>query len=619
MGQRPRPADREIVHRASYFLAILGLAVLLVGCKPSVGSPPQAPSPGPQRQLLVAGLLEKIPPGASISVQPDLMSYLGPSGNAYLFPVVGDVEYVLVDVAASQDPLVMKGIHRKLLELLETGQFGVVEAKDGLALLRRGLSGEGRLPEGFYDFLRARPEQEAFPLRTRFGEALELVAYDYRASGGDLAWLATYWRALRPLEEGYRMVFFLAPLAGQQPDAYEDASLTSLWYPPSRWQSGEVIKIEFAPTSVSQGARLAQVAVYRQLDRERRLALPAALPGGASPDGAARILDLAQPPGQKVSLASFLGLPFEPPPVQKPKPAALSLCGQPLEDPSLARLRPVAVKIDNAPGARPQVGLGQACIVYEHLAEGGITRFTAIYHGEEAEVGPVRSARRVDLHIVPQYQAFFAHVGGAPAVMAYIKKYGLLDVDQFFNPGAYYYVRQRLAPYNVYTTISRVRRLGEALGYGREASLEGFSLSEEAPPGGRPATEVLMPYPYPSQGEFRYDSQAGEYVRYTGGRLHLDAADGQPLRARNVIVQRVPSWIASYTEDAQGAPSLDFDLVGEGRVTVFRDGMAFEGKWVRPSLEGWTRFYDEGGKPLPLSPGKIWISLVSPEDRVVVR
>ncbi|MDP2727555.1 MAG: DUF3048 domain-containing protein [Dehalococcoidia bacterium] len=618
MGQRSHLADSELVVKVFRYLAILWLAVLLAGCKPPLGSPPQAPAPDSERQRLVAHLLAKIPPGASISIQPELITYLGTTGSPYFFPVVGDAEYVLADVTTSQDPLVMKGIYQKTLELLDGGQFGVVEARDGLILLRRGLAGQSQIPDDFYDFLRVR-QGEAFPLGARFGDALELAAYDYKTSGGDLVRLVTYWRAIRPLETDYSLVFLVEPMAGPSPDAYEDASLTSLWYPPSRWRSGEVIKVE--TTVASKGSRLAQIAVYEQSKQGGRVALPASLSKGPSLDGAVRILDLNQPPTEKVSLASLVGVPFDPTPTPvqnaKMKTQAVSLCGKPLEDPSLARLRPVAVKIDNAPGGRPQTGLDQACVVYEHLAEGGITRFTAIYQTEETEVGPVRSARRVDLHIVPQYQAFFAHVGGAPAEMAYIKMYKLLDVDQFFHSEAYYYVRQRSAPYNVYSSVSRIRDMGEALGYGREAKLEGFPLGD-TPQGGNPATDILIPYPPPSRAEFRYDPETGDYVRFTDGRPHLDAPSGQAVRTKNIIVQRVPSWIVSYTEDAGGAPSLDFDLVGEGQATVFRDGLAFEGKWVRSSLEGWTRFYDEAGQPIPLAPGKIWISLVSPEDKVEV-
>lgn len=615
--------------RVARFLALLWLAAILPGCKlPAVSAPGQLPT-DPARQRLVSDLVRRSPEGGSVSIQPNLLSYLGTKASPYLFPVTGDAEYVLADVAASPDPIVIKGLYLKVHELLDSGQYGVVEASDGLALLQKGLAGQSRLPNGFYDFLRARPNEEAFPLQARFGDGLEMVAYDYRTSGEDLVNLTTFWRAVRPLDGEYRLVFLLAPILGLQPDAYEDGSPASLWYPPKEWQSGEVIKVELAPAVFSRGTRTVQASVYRQTGPNSRVALSGVISGEANLDGVVRVVDLANPPGRKVPLSSFLGLPFEAAPAsgagallapaRRSNPVAFSLCGKPLDDASLARLRPVAVKIDNAPAARPQVGLDQACVVYEHMAEGGITRFTAIYHTEETEVGPVRSARRIDLHIVPQYQALFAHVGGAPAEMAAIRASKLLDVDQFFNAESYYFTRQRPAPSNVYTTISNIRARADALGYGREATLEGFPLSEKPPEGGRPATQIIVPYHPTSQGEFRYDPQAGDYLRYTAGRPHVDQATGQIIRASTVIVQKAPSWIASYTEDAGGAPTLDFDLVGEGPATVFRDGMAFDGKWVRTSLGGWTRFYDETGQVIPLAPGKIWISVVSLEERATVR
>src|SRR5919202_6718039 len=57
--------------------------------------------------------------------------------------------------------------------------------------------------------------------------------------------------------------------------------------------------------------------------------------------------------------------------------------------------RPLAVILENyAPDSRPQSGLSQASTVIETLAEGGVTRFFAIYLEKDAtKVGPVRSTR----------------------------------------------------------------------------------------------------------------------------------------------------------------------------------------------------------------------------------
>ncbi|MDP2661840.1 MAG: DUF3048 domain-containing protein, partial [Dehalococcoidia bacterium] len=524
--------------RLTRFLVILLIVAPTFSCRSGPGSPPRAPSSDAERQRLVSRLLEKIPPDSSLSIQSGLMAYLGPKGSPYLFPVVNNAEYVLADVTASDDPEVARGLRDKVQDLLGSGQYGVLDAANGLALLQRGLAGHSQLPDAFYDFLRVTTGQTGFTLHARFGDDLELVAYDYETSEGRLAKMSTYWRALRPLEgEDFRMVFYLTPPLGGQPEPYEDGSLEALWYPPSRWQSGELIKLEFASQMISRDTSTVQVMAYLQ-DQQGRVSLPATLPGGIRDEGAVRVLDLTAPPGERVSLDAFIGLPFERAPVSErmiaapgPKtPVAFSLCHKPLDDASLALLRPVAIKIDNAPDARPQLGLDQACVVYEHLTEGGITRFMAIYQTEETGVGPVRSSRRVDLQIVPQFQALFGHVGGAPAEMALIKQKHLLDVDQFFHSGAYYFSKQSYAPHNVFTSVSAIRSEGEALGYGREAALEGFPFSETPPPDGTPASDIIVPYPSSSRGEFQYDAKTGDYIRLTGGQPHKEAGAGQVVR-----------------------------------------------------------------------------------------
>ncbi|MDO8689742.1 MAG: DUF3048 domain-containing protein [Dehalococcoidia bacterium] len=613
--------------RVTCFLVILLIVASTFSCRPGSGSLVRVPSFDAERQRLASRLLEKIPPDSSLSIQSDLMAYLGPKGSPYLFPVVNNAEYILADVTVSDDPEVARGLRDKVQDLLGSGQYGVLDAADGLALLQRGLVGHSQLPDSFYEFLRVQPDQTGLTLHARFGDDLELVAYDYQTSEGRLAKVSTYWRALRPLEgEDFRVVFYLTPLIGEQPEPYEDGSMEELWYPPSRWQSGELIKLEFAPQMISRDTSTVQVMAYLQ-DQQGRASLPATLPGGIKTEGAVRVLDLTASPGERVSLDAFIGLPFEGPPAPKKTtaapapspPVAFSLCHKPLDDASLALLRPVAIKVDNAPAARPQAGLDQACVVYEHLAEGGVTRLTAIYQTEEADVGPVRSARRVDLQIVPQFQALFGHVGGAPAEMALIKQQHLLDVDQFFHSDAYYFSKQRYAPQNVFTSVSAIRSKGEALGYGREAALEGFPFSETPPQDGTPATDIIIPYLTSSRGEFRYDAETGDYIRLTGGQPHTEAGTGQAVRTKNVIVQRVKSWVVSYTEDANGAASLDFDLLGQGKATVFRDGLAIDGIWKRSSLGDWTRFYDNAARIIPLAPGMIWISLVSPDDQIQVK
>src|ERR1700704_1940494 len=59
--------------------------------------------------------------------------------------------------------------------------------------------------------------------------------------------------------------------------------------------------------------------------------------------------------------------------------AAWGSSAGPAPTPTPSRPGPAMVQIENSVLARPLAGLQQANIVYEYLAEGGITRMTAIY------------------------------------------------------------------------------------------------------------------------------------------------------------------------------------------------------------------------------------------------
>ena len=80
--------------------------------------------------------------------------------------------------------------------------------------------------------------------------------------------------------------------------------------------------------------------------------------------------------------------------------SAFPLTGVPTDDPRLDQ-PVVSVKIENTPSARPQAGLDRADVVFEEIVEGGVTRFAALFHSDlPAEVGPVRSARLVDVPLL---------------------------------------------------------------------------------------------------------------------------------------------------------------------------------------------------------------------------
>lgn len=98
------------------------------------------------------------------------------------------------------------------------------------------------------------------------------------------------------------------------------------------------------------------------------------------------------------------------------------LTGLPVSEDSLPR--PLAVMINNAPAARPQSGVSEADILYEILAEGGITRLIGIFqsHTGVVKIGPIRSIRPYLLDIGESYGGVTVHAGGSPAAYAILQK-----------------------------------------------------------------------------------------------------------------------------------------------------------------------------------------------------
>lgn len=77
-------------------------------------------------------------------------------------------------------------------------------------------------------------------------------------------------------------------------------------------------------------------------------------------------------------------------------------------------------------------GLSKADIVYEIMAEGGITRFLAIYNeGVADNVGPVRSARPYFVMKAAEHNAIFAHAGGSVEAYVYMKEMNIDTIDEF--------------------------------------------------------------------------------------------------------------------------------------------------------------------------------------------
>jgi hypothetical protein len=299
-----------------------------------------------------------------------------------------------------------------------------------------------------------------------------------------------------------------------------------------------------------------------------------------------------------------------------------------LVDPALNNRPVVGVMIENSLDARPQSGLDQASVVFEAIAEGGITRFLALFQDTQPDyVGPVRSVRPYYQTWALGFDAPMAHVGGSPEALANIKPWGVKDLDQFYNSGSYRRVSNRAAPHNVYTTLSNLTNLATSKGYTKSTFT---SLLRKKPQPYKPAapsqtatdtrtasTSVNLFMSSPLYNvSYSYDAATNSYKRTMGGKPHVsvNAAGASTQISPSVVV----ALVIPYNIEADGKHSF-YATVGSGQAFVFQDGTVTLGTWSKAARNEQIKLTDSAGKPLGLNPGQTWITAVKTAGDVTYR
>jgi hypothetical protein len=284
-----------------------------------------------------------------------------------------------------------------------------------------------------------------------------------------------------------------------------------------------------------------------------------------------------------------------------------TLTGLPV-DPSVNQRTVTGVMIENSVDARPQSGLGQAGVVFEAIAEGGITRFLALFQDTAPDnVGPIRSARPYYEQWALGFDAGYAHVGGSPEALADIKSWGVRDLDQFANGGSYHRVSSRAAPHNVYTSIAALNQLEVQKGY-VTSKYTGFARKKKANPDKKkpPAAKTInlaISGPLYSV-HYDYNANTNSYTRSEAGAPHIDANTNTQISPKVVIALVMP-----YSLAADGHHS-NYATIGSGPLYVFQDGQVITGQWTKASNNKQSTFTDAVGKPIKLNPGQTWLTAV---------
>ncbi|MBN1315862.1 MAG: DUF3048 domain-containing protein [Anaerolineales bacterium] len=297
------------------------------------------------------------------------------------------------------------------------------------------------------------------------------------------------------------------------------------------------------------------------------------------------------------------------------------LTGLTVDDPANLDRRPIAVKISNSPAkyVRPHSGLDKADLVFEHYAEGGVTRLTAVFYGQNSDkVGSVRSGRLIDLEIPAMYQAAFAYSGSSAGVKQKIRNVDFFDrvISPDFAYGEPYFYRVPkdgvAFEHTLFADLYDIWAWLDEKENNERPDLTGMAFLQSPPEGGTEAKTVQIGYiAYESQVEWVYSAGTGQYLRWQGGEAHK-VVDGTQLSAANVIVVGAHHQNTDILEDTFGGGhySIEIQVWGEGPASLFRDGMRYEGRWSRTNRDDVLSFTDLEGNVLPLKPGNTWFEMV---------
>jgi hypothetical protein len=296
------------------------------------------------------------------------------------------------------------------------------------------------------------------------------------------------------------------------------------------------------------------------------------------------------------------------------------LTGLPPSDPSLLERRPMAIKVANYPRyIRPQSGLTLADTVFEYYIEDGLTRFIAVFYGNDSEwVGPVRSGRYFDENIQRMYHAYLVFKFADPRELDYFRssdfaKFLVVPTNGSCPPFRLMESRNIEVYNNSYfnTLLWEDCVTQDGLDNQRPYIRNGL-FSAPAPQSQLLGTQMFAYYSVDSYNYWVYVPESGEYVRYQetadirDGKTEqfdvlMDAVTATPVHASNVVYLFASHTFANPFDEEDEVYQID--LTGSGEAYVFRDGAGIVARWHRTSRDQPLSFSGPNGAPIYLKPG----------------
>lgn len=303
--------------------------------------------------------------------------------------------------------------------------------------------------------------------------------------------------------------------------------------------------------------------------------------------------------------------------------------------------RPLTVMIENHQESRPQSGLTAADVVYEAVAEGGITRFLAVYYCaaavEEITIGPVRSARVYFIDFASEYGDYplYAHVGGAnragPAdALGQIEQLGWLnhgnDLNQFaLGFPVFWRDYERLGhpvatEHTMYSTTDKLwtvaheRQLDakDANGNRWDDDFVSWQFKDDGSQGEVDEIKVSFWRGYHDYDViWQYDREAKLYRRFNGGQPHRDLNNHEQIQVKNVVAMFAKEKSLNDEEK-----HLLYTTTGKGKALVFQDGRVIKGFWQKADRQSRTKFLASSGQEIEFNRGPIWIEIIPATQEV---
>ena len=324
--------------------------------------------------------------------------------------------------------------------------------------------------------------------------------------------------------------------------------------------------------------------------------------------------------------------PVDPEPAEEPEPEPQLPYVNPLTgegcETDIGQNRPVAIMLNNLKKALPQLGVSQADIIYEAVAEGGITRMLGVFQSVEGvgEIGSVRSARDYYVSLAFGHDAIFLHAGGSPQAYDAIQDWGVTALDCVNGPyeGTLFWRDQdrRTSMGLEHSVLTSGETILELLPTYKRVTLEheeGYTYPMSFLPAGETARgegagRVEVRFSSYKTGVFTYDSASGLYKVEEYGEPYVDGNTGEQVAVKNVVV--LFTDVSAIQGDSAGRMKVRTTGTGEG--ILFCDGVRQDITWTKDSNSSPLEYTGADGRPVEFGVGHTYVNIVDEDAAVTV-